>query len=147
MVKSLPNNPPKYLTGTAKYIWKRIVPLLEDDGHASDLDRTLVETFCINYQQLRDAYKSIQEEGQTMPIYKSNVSPVTGKVVATDLVGYKRNPSTQIIDTASKNLRSIANELGLSPQSRTDLLDLPKEDDSGETAADAIAEFFKKGDK
>ncbi|MGX6472101.1 phage terminase small subunit P27 family [Pediococcus pentosaceus] len=146
MTKELPVSAPSYLKGTAKYMWTRIVPLLRESGKTSDLDRTLVEAFCINYQQMRDAYKSIQEDGQSKAVYKTTVSPTTGKVLGHDFAGFKRNPASQIIDSTSKNLRSIANGLGLSPQSRTDLLNLPKEEEGGKSTAEQLTDFFK-GDK
>lgn len=126
-------------------MWKRIVPMLNEDGHIFDLDRTLVEALCINYQQMREAYKSIQDEGQIQKVFKVSISPVTGKVVSKDFAGFKRNPATQILDSSSKNIKAIASELGLTPQSRSELMSLPDMDDNEKgSTAEMIQNFLGK---
>ncbi|ANZ70543.1 terminase [Pediococcus claussenii] len=125
-------------------MWTRIVPLLKSDSHVTDLDRTLVEAFCVNYQQMREAYDNIQKNGQVKAAYKVSISPVTGEIVSKDFSGYKRNPATQILDSSSKNIKAIASELGLTPQSRSDLLALPNDSNGKENMSDMMQKFFGK---
>ncbi|WP_282803951.1 phage terminase small subunit P27 family [Secundilactobacillus kimchicus] len=139
--RALTKEPPSYLKGIARNMWRRIVPLLLDNPIVNQQDKTLVEDFCVNYQLMRDAYIHVQENGQVSAVYHTTVSPVDGKVVAKDFVGYKRNPSTQIIDAASTKLKQVGAELGLSPKSRAELLQLG-DDDSGGDIEEQIKEFM-----
>ncbi len=100
-------------------------------------------SFCTNYQLMRQAYDDIQKNGITKPIYKTTISPVTGDVVAKDFTGFKRNPSTQILDSATAKLRSLGNELGLTPQSRAELMNIRLDDDN-DGAMESLKEFFGK---
>lgn len=140
--KELPDRPPSYLKGTAAAMWRRLVPMIKADPVVNDMDRTVVEAFCTNYQLMRQAYDDIQENGITKPIYKTTISPVTGDVVAKDFTGFKRNPATQILDSATAKLRSLGSELGLTPQSRADLMNIRADDDS-DGALEAMQKFFK----
>lgn len=143
--KELPKRPPAYLKGTAAAMWRRLVPLIKDDPVVNDMDRTVVEAFCTNYQLMRQAYDDIQKNGITKPVYKTTISPVTGEIVAKDFTGFKRNPSTQILDSATAKLKSLGNELGLTPQSRADLMNI-RSDDDNDGAIESLKEFFGKGD-
>ncbi|MBT9670694.1 phage terminase small subunit P27 family [Secundilactobacillus kimchicus] len=122
-------------------MWRRIVPMLLQNPVVNQLDKTLVEDFCVNYQLMRDAYIHVQENGQVSAVYHTTVSPVDGKVVAKDFVGYKRNPSTQIIDQASTKLKQIGAELGLSPKSRAELLEINNDDGEEVDLKEAIKQF------
>lgn len=112
-LKNLPDEAPSYLRGSARYIWRRIVPKIKTQEFVNELDRTMVETFCINYQMMREAYESIKKEGQSS---KTNT-------------GWKKNPALQVLDVSSKNLRSIGTELGLTPMGRAGILDIPVEEE------------------
>ena len=113
-VKNLPNEPPYYLKGTARYMWRRIVPKIKEQAFVNELNKTIVEAFCINYQLMREAYDSLREDG--MHFQTEN--------------GWKKNPAVQFLDVSSKNLRAIGAELGLTPMSRAKILEIPIE---GET--------------
>ena len=136
--KELPDNPPDYLKGTARYMWRRLVPLIKQDPVVNEMDKTMVEAFCANYQLMRNAYKHIQEEGAVNKAYKTNINPVTGEIINRDFTGFKRNPSTQILDAATNKLKALGNELGLTPQSRAELLALSPDDDDDESISDII---------
>jgi len=60
-------------------------------------------------------------------------------------VGYKRNPMTQIYDSAVKNLTKLGAELGLSPKSRSDLLKLNLDDHKDERSVDERMREFLGG--
>lgn len=140
-VRALTKEPPSYLKGIARNMWRRIVPMLLENPVVNQLDKTLVEDFCVNYQLMRDAYIHVQENGAVSAVYHTTVSPVTGEIVAKDFAGYKRNPSTQIIDAASNKLKQIGAELGLSPKSRAELLEIGTDEDDPVNIEDAIKQF------
>ncbi|NLR30236.1 phage terminase small subunit P27 family [Levilactobacillus tujiorum] len=136
--------PPDYLQGIARDMWSAIVPVLnKQDLNVTQLDSSIVEAFCINYQSMREAYENVSENGQSKKAYKTTLSPVTGEIVATDFVGFKRNPATQILDSATSRLKQLGNELGLTPASRQKLIQSAGNDGDENVAAD-LAKFFGK---
>ena len=129
----IPDEPPSYMTGTAKYLWRKLVPVLKTESNIQFQDKTLIEALCINYQLMRNAYADIMENGSVKAAYRTVTNPTNGEIVATDFTGYKRNPSTQIFDSATAKIKSISKDLGMTPQSRAELLDLSKDDDNGDS--------------
>lgn len=142
--KPLSATPPDYLQGIACDMWSTVVPVLnKQDVNVTQLDSSIVEAFCINYQSMREAYINVAENGQAKKAYKTTISPVTGEIVARDFVGFKRNPATQILDSATSRLKQLGNELGLTPASRQELINTASGDDDKNVAAD-LAKFFGK---
>lgn len=141
-IYEFPDEPPAYLTGTGRYLWRRLVPILKKESDIKYQDKTLVEALCINYQLMRDAYKDIQKNGAVKATYRTVVNPVNGSIVATDFTGYKRNPSTQIFDAATSKIKTIAKDLGMTPQSRAELLELTN-DDSDDDSLQKLKKMFK----
>ncbi|MBC9118642.1 phage terminase small subunit P27 family [Fructobacillus fructosus] len=123
---NLSASPPDYLGGTARYLWRRIVPILIEQYSVQKLDRTIVESLCINYQIMRLSYESIKEHG-------------TQYVTDNGLI--KSNPAVSDIDKATKNLRSACDSLGMTPTARAELLSITVDDD--ETDQAGIAEMLK----
>jgi len=143
----LSTTPPDYLQGIARDMWAAIVPILNKQQlDVTQLDSSIVEAFCINYQSMRDAYENVAENGQAQKAYKTTLSPVTGEIVATDFVGYKRNPATQILDSATSRLKQLGSELGLTPTSRQELIKAAPGDGDKNVAAD-LAKFFGNSKK
>ncbi len=139
---TLPDSPPDYLKSTARYMWRRIVPLIKKDPNVNNMDRTMVEAFCVNYEMMRNAYKHVQERGAVTAAYKTVVNPVTGEVISEDFVGYKRNPSTQIIDSSTAKLKQLGSELGLTPQSRDELMKLKGNAKEDKDRMEALKDFL-----
>ena len=139
----LAGTPPKYLGTQAKAVWRKVVPFLEQESSVKRIDFALVEMYATQYEIYRNAYDHILENGEVQPIYKS-IQNAAGKVIAHDFVGYKRNPMTQIYDSAVRNLTKIGSELGLSPKSRSELLKIVIPDDSkdSKSAAEQMKEFL-----
>lgn len=127
--------PPDYLGIQAKAIWRKVVGFLEENAAVNRIDSNLVEMYCTQYEIFRNAYKHIQENGEVQAIYKS-VQDNMGNVITTDFVGYKRNPMTQIYDSAIKNLTRIAVELGLTPKSRVELMEIAGNDNGDDSDTD-----------
>lgn len=138
----LSRTPPAYLGRQAKVVWRRLVPFLEDNIPVKRIDSGLVEQYTSQYEIYRNAYKHIQENGEVQAIYKT-LQDQTGQKIGRDFVGYKRNPMTQIYDSAVKNLTKLGAELGLSPKSRSDLLKLNLDDHKDERSiSDRMKEFL-----
>ena len=113
----LPEKAPKHLTGEAKKMWETIVPFLNESGYVINADSSAVETLAMNYQMLREAYDSVKKLGI---LYKAGEK-------------YFKNPAVGIIDSATKAIKSVGSDLGLSPQSRATLIDMANSDDEDDT--------------
>ncbi|WP_338714128.1 phage terminase small subunit P27 family [Lactiplantibacillus plantarum] len=128
--------PPKYLKATGRSMWTRLMPLIGDQLEESD--RALVESYCFNYQLLREAYSNILENGIQYALFKVIMTP-TGEVIDEHhFEGYKSNPATKTLSDATAKLNMLGTQLGLSPQSRAELAKLPKPTDKQETMADLL---------
>ena len=102
----------------------------------------MVEIYCTQYEIYRNAYKHIRENGEVQAIYKS-VQNYEGEVVGKDFIGYKRNPMTSIYSDAIKNLAKIGSELGLSPKSRAELMEISDNATSNEeSSTNQMKNFF-----
>ncbi|QIL49865.1 phage terminase small subunit P27 family [Weissella coleopterorum] len=126
--EKLSTTPPKHLTGEAKKLWSKIVPALNETGYVIQVDQSEVETLVINYAMLREAYESVKKDGV---IYSAG-----DKLF--------KNPAVAIIDSATKVIKSIGSDLGLSPQSRATLIDMAKSDEESdnETKGEDLAGYF-----
>lgn len=133
--------PPAYLGQQAKVIWRKVVPFLETQSSVNRIDSGLVEMYCTQYEIYRNAYKHVRENGEVQAIYKP-VQDFEGTVIDKSFQGYKRNPMTNIYSDSLKNLAKIGSELGLSPKSRSELMELSGNDDSDESSTSQMKEFF-----
>lgn len=128
--------PPKYLKATGRSMWTRLMPLIGDQLEESD--RALVESYCFNYQLLREAYSNILENGIQYALFKVIMTP-TGEVIDEHhFEGYKSNPATKTLSDATAKLNMLGQQLGLSPQSRAELAKLPKASDKEQSMADLL---------
>lgn len=109
---SLQPTAPRYLTGKAKSLYEVIVPLLASRG-TGKLSQSIVEQYCQTWQISRQAYDEIQEFGITNSDGKK-----TGAVTT--------------YESATKNLRGLASDLGLTPQSMINLQKLIIDSDDDE---------------
>ncbi|WP_334427215.1 MULTISPECIES: phage terminase small subunit P27 family [unclassified Levilactobacillus] len=139
----LASTPPKYLGTQAKAVWRKVVPFLEQESSVKRIDFGLVEMYVTQYEIYRNAYKHILENHEVQPIYKS-LQNAAGEIVGEDFIGYKRNPMTQIYDSAVRNLTKIGSELGLSPKSRSELMKISVPDDSDDekSVSERMKEFL-----
>lgn len=133
--------PPAYLGQQAKVIWRKVVPFLETQSSVNRIDSGLVEMYCTQYEIYRNAYKHVRENGEVQAIYKP-VQDFEGTVIDKTFQGYKRNPMTNIYSDSLKNLAKIGSELGLSPKSRSELMELSGNDNSDESSTSQMKEFF-----
>ena len=119
---------PKYLSSYARTMWTKLIPILQASGYVKQADKGTIEAFCINYQLLRKSYDSVQEDGVVTRVTRTIVNQRTGETYEDD-AGWKRNPASQIIDSATAKLNSLAHELGLTPSARASLLQLSDDND------------------
>lgn len=148
-VEALSLKPPAYFSNLASKMWRNVIPILKKTQAVKKTDHAIVEAFCLNYESMVTAYEDIKEHGQVQAIFKTVVLP-TGEVLKNengkpkqDFVGYKRNPSTQIFDTATAKLKALASELGLTPASRAQLVNLAThKDDEQESFEKAMQQFM-----
>lgn len=148
-VDDLKMTPPPYFSDLASTVWKTVIPVLKKMETVKQTDSAIVEAFCINYEQMVTAYKDIQEHGQVQGIWKTVVLP-TGEVLEDekgnprkDFQGFKRNPSTQILDASTAKLKALASELGLTPTSRASLINMLADKTEGVDVATAMKQFFE----
>lgn len=137
-LETIQSTPPRVLQGKARWAYNQLQPILADIGLVKQTDLQSVISLCMNIELLNTSYEDIQENGTVKPVYKTVVSPVSGEVLATDFTGYKRNPSTQILDSATAKIKTLSEALGLTPQARASLLSLAKDDEEGESLSDML---------
>lgn len=136
----LSTTPPKYMKSFGRSMWSRLMPLIGDS--LLENDRALVESYCFNYELLREAYDNIQENDIQYPLFKIVMTPKGEIIDDHHFEGYKANPAVRTMDAATAKLDSLGKQLGLSPQSRAELAKLP--DSSGDDVS--IADLLG-GDK
>lgn len=141
----LTKDPPDYLGQQAKVVWRKVVPFLEQETNAVRVDGRLVELYATQYEIYRNAYKHIQEHGEVQAIYKT-VQNSLGEIIDHAFTGYKRNPMTQVYDNAVKNLARIGSELGLSPKSRAELMEIIPEPKKDKPIDEQMKEFLNSED-
>ncbi|GJI54470.1 phage terminase small subunit P27 family [Lactiplantibacillus plantarum] len=128
--------PPKYLKATGRSMWTRLMPLI--GSQLEESDRALVESYCFNYQLLREAYLNVLENGIQYALFKVIMTP-TGEVIDEHhFEGYKSNPACKVLSDATAKLNMLGQQLGLSPQSRAELAKLPKPTDKEQSMADLL---------
>nr|WP_196777178.1 phage terminase small subunit P27 family [Weissella cibaria] len=98
-IDKLSETAPQHLTGEAKKMWETIVPFLNESGYVINADSSAVETLAMNYQMLREAYESVKNVG----------------ILYTAGEKYFKKPAVGIIDSATKVIKSVGSDLGLSP--------------------------------
>jgi len=101
---------PSHLCYYGKKEWKRIIPLLKELPIA-ELDRELIETYCMLHGSRRRLQKDIQKNGETYKTYDEEGN----------LIGIRKNPSYDMLISTVKEIRMIANQLGMTMNSRLEL--------------------------
>lgn len=113
---------PMYLDELAKQEWKRIVPLL-NELPISELDRQAVAQYCVFSSVFQQATEDFNING---PI-------CDGKV----------NPAIHIMNNASKELKSMANSLGLNINARLKIV-VPEPVQEDDPFANMLAKADRK---
>jgi len=110
-----PINPPDHLNKYAKDLWESLAPELIKMGLVTESDQTNFEMFCTQYQQYREAYAAIKKYGTIYEDSNGNL---------------KKNPAVNVLNTCTKNIRSLGIILGIAFNSRSQLIDTKKDSDN-----------------
>lgn len=111
---------PSHLDSIAKTVWKKTAKTLDELGVLSDTDLQTLENYCETYARIRRLRAEIKTLGGTA--YESVKSD--GEVL------WKSYPHVAQLDSAERNFRSFAVELGLTPASRTKVQAKEKTDEN-----------------
>ncbi|USS85073.1 phage terminase small subunit P27 family [Fructilactobacillus myrtifloralis] len=126
----LPIKPPKYLKGEAYNLFRRLRDPLTENKLLNNLDQSLLESFCMQYQIIRESYAVIAEFGPVKATTEVTIidkgNSVKKIIKETD---FDKNPAVTALGNATKEFRQIADQLGLSPKSREEILKSAKSDD------------------
>ncbi|WP_036264431.1 phage terminase small subunit P27 family [Methylocapsa aurea] len=94
---------PAWLSSHAKSEWKRVAPILVERNVLTEADLPTLESYCCSVGTIRECQTQISRDGITV------VTPH----------GIKRHPAVGIQNAAQTTARLLANELGLTPVSRS----------------------------
>ncbi len=115
---------PSVLSPGAKAEWRRVAPMLEDQGLLSKLDRTALAAYCELYARWTEALKELK---------------TGGSVITTPNGSLQVSPHMSIARSAEKELRAYAALFGMSPADRSKVSASPKK----EKTPEGKERFFK----
>lgn len=127
----LAKDAPKFLDAVGSSMYRQLVKKLNDTGYAIKSDQPLVESFAMAYSVMRQAWAEIQDKGTT---YTNE----NGRIYA--------NPAVGQLDVAQKQLKSVANELGLSPQSRASLVGISSDPEDDVESTSELEQRWRRGE-
>jgi len=103
---------PVGLSPSAKAEWRRVAPLLEDQGLLAKVDRAALAAYCELYARWIKSLKMIQEKSE---------------VITTPNGSLQVSPWVSIARSAEKELRTYAGLFGMTPADRGKVNAAPKE--------------------
>lgn len=109
---------PSWLSPRAKTEWRWIAPKLAEQRIITAIDRTLLAQYCESFASWQQAEKEIRKDGAVVPTG-------TGSV--------KASPWVHIRSQALAQMHRCLGELGMTPSSRSRLIQMPRA--PGSTAA------------
>jgi P27 family predicted phage terminase small subunit len=92
-------NPPSWLGKEAKREWRRVAPILNERQTVTDGDLGILESYCTAIGMMRDAQRLLNRDGLVLK--------------------GKKHPAIGTQNAAQTTARLAANELGLTPVSRS----------------------------
>ncbi|WP_429971161.1 phage terminase small subunit P27 family [Fructilactobacillus sp. Tb1] len=138
----LKKRPPYYLKSYAASMWRRIIPILQEQYDYKKVDQTQIEMFCIQYEILRKLYDSIEDDGVINRVEKSVQANGSGKIIGKDFVGFKQNDAVKALNSTITTLNKLSDNIGLTIASRNSLLNVDNEEKT-ENKTEALAKIFK----
>lgn len=108
--------PPDWLDGEALAEWERVAPSLEELDLLKTADRATLAAYCETWARYVAAVAEYKVNGLTL------INPDSGRV--------GKNPAVAIAETAAAQLRTYANDFGLSPAAERAISTAVKTDDS-----------------
>lgn len=97
--RRIPPRPPTWLSREAKAEWKRVTPGLSRLDLLKEEDRAALTVYCETWSRWVKAAREVERDGFTVPTEH----------------GVKRNPAVTVLETATTQLRAMAQEFGLTP--------------------------------
>lgn len=129
--KEIPD-PPPWLSTHAKKEWKRVTPELHRLGLLTMIDIAVLASYCQSYDRLIRAEKKIRA-------YEKEHGCLTAETPS----GYSQQiPEIGIANQAMKNIKSFAQEFGMTPSSRSKI-DVESPDDG----VDPFISFMRGGSR
>ena len=107
---------PEWLNGEALVEWNRIVPELEALDLLKSSDRATLAAYCETWSRYISAVREYQRDGVTV------INPDSGRI--------GKHPAVAVAEAAGAQLRSFANDFGLSPAGERNLASTPKVDEN-----------------
>ena len=99
----IPSCPPN-LPAAAKSEWRRVAPILEDQGLLSEVDRAALAAYCVLYARWTKALRKIEELGEVITSAKGVL---------------QTSPWVLLARSSEKEMRTYAGLFGMSPADRS----------------------------
>ena len=116
---------PDYLDKEAKKEWERVSQELYDLGIITNIDRSILASYCQNYSIWVNAIKKLNNEGMFLKVKKTPRQITTGKGKNKKTKNapveyyYVRNDNYAVSKNAHDQWRKDAIELGMTPSARS----------------------------
>ena len=114
-------NPPTWLSREAKAEWKRVVPGLTRLDLLKSEDRAALTVYCETWARWVTATRDIQRNGFT-------VENTSTRKDGTESTWVTKNPAVAVAETAASQLRSFAQEFGLTPSAESKVTRRPADE-------------------
>lgn len=115
---------PSCLSAAAKAEWRRVAPILENQGLLAEVDRSALAAYCVLYARWTKALRNIEEQGEVVTSAKGVL---------------QTSPWILIAKSAEKEMRTYAGLFGMSPADRSKVSAIQKQ----ETKSQGKDRFFK----
>lgn len=107
---------PAWLDQEAATEWRRIVPILMDMRILTEADGIALATYCETYSTYVKASKVLQDDEFTFLNEKTGVAHA--------------RPEVQIVQTCRRDIKTFAQEFGMTPSARSRMVMIGQEEDS-----------------
>ena len=121
---SLDLTPPDWLHDRALTEWQRVAPYLKANTPISELDRAMLASYCRAYATIQTCENDIRKNGLVQTNQKTGAR--------------KPNPYVALQSQSMKDLKSLANDLGMSLSSRARMELNKQKDETPEDSFEAI---------
>ena len=112
---------PSFLTGPAKYEWKRIAPQLEKIGLLTQIDRAALAGYCQSWADYKEAKEFIAKNGSVCILWEREKDGTIKKDFAGEpIIRYMQPyPQVGIANKALQQMKSFCASFGMTPSDRS----------------------------
>lgn len=122
-MEDLQPTPNKHIkAGKAGYYYKQIQIFLKEQGFVKNIDMHLVNLLAIYIDIYYQAYEEISKHGIQYAIYDVKQTNDGQIIDKHHFEGYKPNPAVSTLNTATNQIKTLSDKLGMSPTSRASML-------------------------